>query len=180
METNKFITTSESTSPSTPPYPFLTTSSQTSPSRTLPTKPLNSVPPNACFPSSGSSSRTAFSMVRYRLQTLILVVRDAFAIGAESPLVLVAVSSPLGGLITGSIVERDSGSLRVRNKVEDCRYILDICEEACREEVLFDRILEDNSCDEECVSRAGLRAVAIDVEEGIALGLISSCCECCF
>jgi len=45
---------------------------------------------------------------------------------------------------------------------------LDICDEVCREEVLLDRILDDNSCEEDRLSRAGARVVAIEVEEGIA------------
>ena len=69
------------------------------------------------------------------------------------------VSSSPGGLITGRIVERDSGSRRVKKRDEDCRYILDIWEEACREE-------EESSC-EDRVSRVEERVVAIDVVEAI-------------
>lgn len=122
--TNRFITTSESTSPSTPPYPFFTTSSQTSPSRTFETSPLHSELPNACFPSSGSSSTAAFKIVRYKLHTFIRVVRLALDMGAGSGSAFV--SSDAGGVRTGRIVERDSGNRRVRKSVEDCRYILEI------------------------------------------------------
>jgi hypothetical protein len=165
-ETYKLITTSESTSPSTPPYPFLTTSSHTSPSRTLLTNALQSELPNACFPSSGSSSTTAFKIVRYKLQTFIRVVRDALAIGAGS-----FVSSGLGGVMTGRIVERDSGSRRVRKSVEDWRYIFEICDEVCRDEVLFDRdeIEEVRSCDEDNVSRVGARVVETEPVEVMVL-----------
>jgi len=117
--TNRFMTTSESTSPSTPPYPSLTTSSHTSPSLTFATKALHSALPNACFPSSGSNSAIALSIVRYRLQTFILVVRLAFEMGVGSKFALV--SSAVGGVMTGRMVERDSGSRRVRKSVEDCR-----------------------------------------------------------
>ena len=57
-------------------------------------------------------------MVRYKLQTFILVVREAFDIGAGST--TAPFTSP-GGLeeITGRIVERDSGSRRVKNSVDD-------------------------------------------------------------
>jgi hypothetical protein len=164
--THKLITTSESTSPSTPPYPFFTTSSQTSPSRTFVTKPLQSWPPKACFPSSGSSSTTAFNMVRYKLQTFIRVVRDAFEIGEGSGSAFV--SSEAGGVITGRIVDRDSGNRRVKNSCEDCRYILEIWEEACRvvdEE--RDEMDEVRSCEEVKVSLVGLRVVAMEPLEAI-------------
>jgi hypothetical protein len=119
--TNRFITTSESTSPSTPPYPFFTTSSHTSPSRTLLTSPLHSLLPNACLPSSGSSSTIAFSIVRYKLHTLILVVRLApREMGAGSGSAFGFVSSRAGGVMTGRIVESDSGRRRVRKSVDDC------------------------------------------------------------
>ncbi len=35
--------------------------------------------------------------------------------------------------MTGSIVDNDSGNRRVRNSVEACLYIFEICEEVCRE-----------------------------------------------
>lgn len=65
-------------------------------------------------------------------------MRDAFAIGAPSPLPS-ALSSAGGGVMTGRIVERDSGNRRVKKRVEACRYILEICDEACRELVELER-----------------------------------------
>lgn len=72
----------------------------------------------------------------YRVQTFILVFREALATGAGSVVVV-----PLGAcgcwdgdggvtVIRGVIVERASGSLRVRNKVEDCRYVFETYEAA--------------------------------------------------
>ncbi len=66
------------------------------------------------------------------------VVRDALAMGA-SPLIfeLIPFCSPLLGAsmpITGARVDKDSGSLRVRKRVEDWRYIFEIWE-PWREEV---------------------------------------------
>lgn len=66
-------------------------------------------------------------MVRYRLQTLILVVREAFATGAgsaEAP-----ESSSDGGVMRGRMVDRASGSRRVRKSVDAWRYVLDMCDE---------------------------------------------------
>jgi hypothetical protein len=76
----------------------------------------------------------AFNIVKYRLQTLILVVRDALATGAgsEAPFV-----SPAGGPTSGKMVVSASGKRRVRNKVDACRYVLEICD-AWRAEVLDD------------------------------------------
>jgi hypothetical protein len=73
--------------------------------------------------------------------------------------------------MTGRIVESDSGNRRVRKRVEDCRYIFEICDEVCREEVLFDRdeIEEVRSCDEDNVSRVGLRVVATELVEVMVL-----------
>lgn len=120
--TNRLITTSASTSPSIPRYPFCTTSSQTMPSRTLVTRLRHSCVPKAALPSSPSSSTIAFKIVRYKLQTLILVVREDLAIGAWSTTeVLPFESVVVGAVITGRIVDNDSGNRRVRNKVEDCR-----------------------------------------------------------
>jgi hypothetical protein len=62
--TNKLITTSASTSPSCPLYPFWTTSSQTVPSRALVAKARHLVLPKACLPSSNPSSMIEFSNVR--------------------------------------------------------------------------------------------------------------------
>ena len=82
--------------------------------------------------------------MRYRLQTFILVVRLAFEIGVGSRFALV--SSGAAGVITGRIVERDSGSRRVRKRVDDCRYILEIWEEACRElELVREEMDEERS-----------------------------------
>jgi len=104
-------------------------------------------------------------MVKYKLQTFIRVVRDALAIGAGSGVALV--SSGLGGVMTGRIVESDSGNRRVRKSVEDWRYIFEICDEVCRDEVLFDRdeIEEVRSCDEDNVSRVGARVVETEPVE---------------
>ncbi|EHK97120.1 hypothetical protein M7I_7130 [Glarea lozoyensis 74030] len=165
----------ESTSPSTPPYPFCTTSSHTSPSRTLVTSALQSELPNACFPSSGSSSTIAFKIVRYKLQTFILVVRLALDTGAGPFSALV--SSDSGGVMTGSIVDSDSGSLRVKNSVEDWRYIFDIWDDECREEADDadrEEIDEEISWDDDKVSLVGLRVVATEVFEAI-IARPSSC-----
>ena len=148
----------------------MTTSSQTSPSRTLLTKLLYSEPPNAAFPSSESSSKTAFNIVRYKLHTFILVVRLAVAIGALSSLLSVTVSSSLAaGVMTGRIVERDSGRRRVRKSVEACLYILEICEEVCRELDDSEDMEELRSCEEERVSLVGDKVVAIEVPDAIAI-----------
>lgn len=129
-ETNKFITTSASTSPSIPWYPFFTISSQTSPSLTLATSALKRLVPNACLPSAGSSSRIAFRIVRYRLQTLIRVVREALDIGASdfarSSGLVFSMSEEEDGVMTGRIVESDSGKRRVRKRVEAWRYVFEI------------------------------------------------------
>lgn len=93
-------------------------------------------------------------MVRYKLQTFIRVVFPALDIGAGSGLAFV--SSRGAGVITGRIVERDSGKRRVRKRVEACLYILEIWEEACRE-------LKEERDDIEEVRRVelvGLRVVA--------------------
>lgn len=103
-------------------------------------------------------------MVRYKLQTLTRVFRAAFAIGALSPLLSVTVSSSLGGLITGRIVESDSGNRRVKKRVDACLYIFEICEEACREvEEEREEIEDVRSWEEESVSRVGESVVAIEV-----------------
>jgi hypothetical protein len=80
--------------------------------------------------------------------------------------------------MTGSIVERDSGSRRVRKRVEDWRYILDIWDEECREEADDadrEEIDEEMSWDDDSVSLVGLRVVATEVFEAI-IGRPSSCC----
>lgn len=98
-------------------------------------------------------------MVRYKDQTLIRVVLLAFAIGAGSGVAFVSSASCVA--ITGKIVERDSGSRRVRKSVEDCRYILEICDEACREDVEFrEDIDEVSNCEDVGVSRVGASVVA--------------------
>ena len=56
--------------------------------------------------------------MRYKLQTLTRVVFPAFEMGAASGSALV--SSVGGGVITGRIVERDSGNRRVKKSVDDC------------------------------------------------------------
>ena len=57
-------------------------------------------------------------MVKYRLQTLTLVDRDAVAIGGGAPFAS-AVSD--GDAISGSTVDRASGKRRVKNNVEAWR-----------------------------------------------------------
>lgn len=78
----------------------------------------------------------ALRMAMYRVQTFILVFREALATGAGSVAVVVPLA-PLelpsgcwdgdGGVtvIRGVIVERASGSLRVRKRVDDCRYVFE-------------------------------------------------------
>jgi len=64
----------------------------------------------------------ALRMVRYKLHTLMRVVREALAIGAWSTmLVLPFESVTVGAVMTGRMVDNDSGSRRVRKSVEDCR-----------------------------------------------------------
>lgn len=105
-------------------------------------------------------------MVRYKLQTFIRVVRDAFEMGAGSGSAFV--SSEAAGVITGRIVDRDSGNRRVKNNCDDCRYILEIWEEACR---VLDEEREETddvrSCEEVKVSLVGLRVVAKEPLEAI-------------
>jgi hypothetical protein len=92
-------------------------------------------------------------------------VRLALAIGAGSG---VASASSVGwGVITGRIVERDSGNLRVRKSVDDCRYVLEICDEGCLEDMELRE--DDSSWDEVNVSRVGVRVVAMLPEEVIVL-----------
>jgi len=67
------------------------------------------------------------------------------------------------------MVESDSGSRRVRKRVEDWRYIFDICEEPCLEECR-EEIEEPRSCCEEVrVSRVGVRVVAMEPMEAIVV-----------
>jgi len=66
--------------------------------------------------------------VRYRLHTLILVVREDLATGAGSKVVPLG-SSDGGGVMSGRTVDRASGSRRVRKSVEDWRYVLEILDE---------------------------------------------------
>lgn len=63
----------------------------------------------------------ALRTVRYRLHSLTLVLREARAAGAGSPL-----STGSGGVMSGSRVDRASGRRRVRNSVEAWRYVLEI------------------------------------------------------
>ena len=65
----------------------------------------------------------AFKMVRYRLQTLTLVVRDARAIGAGSAAaeLFSASSEGGGGVIRGRTVDKASGSRRVKKRVDAWR-----------------------------------------------------------
>lgn len=100
-------------------------------------------------------------MVRYNDQTFILVVRLALATGASSE----GKSSEFGGVITGWMVERDSGSRRVRKSVDDCRYILEIWDEVCREEELEREEMEEVRR----LSRVGLRVVEIEPLEVMVL-----------
>lgn len=68
-------------------------------------------------------------------------------------------------------MDNDSGSRRVRKRVEACRYILDIWEEACREEVEFERGEPSNW--EEDKRSLVLLIVAVAVE-AIARGVFFS------
>lgn len=78
----------------------------------------------------------AFRMAMYNVQTLILVFREALATGAGSEVPLVPSECVDGGVINGKIVDRASGSRRVRNSVDDWRYVLEMEEaEAGRAEV---------------------------------------------
>jgi hypothetical protein len=110
-------------------------------------------------------------MVRYKLQTFIRVVRDAFEMGEGSRSAFV--SSEAGGVITGRIVDRDSGNRRVKNNCEDCRYILEIWEDACR---VLDEEREETddvrSCEEVKVSLVGLRVEAMEpLEAMVGIGI---------
>jgi len=61
-------------------------------------------------------------MVRYKLHTFIRVVLDALAIGAGSTLdVLPFKSCSTGAVITGKMVDNDSGKRRVKKSVDACR-----------------------------------------------------------
>lgn len=125
------------------------------------------------MPSSGSSSNIAFKIVRYKLQTFILVLRDAVAIGAKPP--DGPFSSAAGRVMTGKSVDNDSGSLRVRKRVEACRYIFVICEAACREEVELEREEIDEPSNWEEDSTLGVFNVAVAVAEpfvSIALAVL--------
>ncbi len=95
--------------------------------------PLHSWLPKASFPSFGSSSTIAFKIVRYRLQTFTLVVREALDTGAGSTTPWA--DSGLGGVMSGRRVDKASGSRRVRNSVDACRYVLEVFDEECRAEV---------------------------------------------
>ena len=125
----RFATTSASTLPSTPPYPIRTTSSHIDPSRAFAAMLLHCFVPNASFPSSGPSSIIAFRSVRYKLQTFILELRLASAIGAArsscscpslSPCGISSSSDGFGGVRIGSRVESASANRRVRKKSEAC------------------------------------------------------------
>jgi uncharacterized oligopeptide transporter (OPT) family protein len=67
---------------------------------------------------------------------LILVVRDPLAIGASAMMVVLPLLSvSVCAVMTGVIVESDSGNRRVRNSVELCLYIFEIWE-VCLEAVV--------------------------------------------
>lgn len=71
-------------------------------------------------------------------------------------------------MITGRMVDRDSGNRRVKNNWEDCRYTLEIWEEACRVvEEEREEMDDARSCEEVKVSLVGLRVVAIEPLEAI-------------
>jgi hypothetical protein len=75
-----------------------------------------------------------------------------------------------GGVMTGRIVDSDSGNRRVRNNVDACLYIFEICEEACLEEdPEFEReeMLEESNWDEDRVSRVGASVVAMEPLDAI-------------
>lgn len=91
------------------------------------------------------------------------VVLDAFAMGADSS------DSSEDAVMTGRIVDRDSGRRRVRNSVEDCRYILVIWDEPLRDDVGFERdgMEEESNWEDESVSLVGVIVVAIEASEAI-------------
>lgn len=71
-------------------------------------------------------------------------------------------------MITGRIVDKDSGNRRVRKSVDACRYILVICDEVWREEAEpSEEIEEESNCEDERVSLVGLRVVAMEPTEVI-------------
>lgn len=70
----------------------------------------------------------------YNVHTFILVFREALATGAGSVVPLAPSKCTDGGAIKGKTVESASGKRRVRNKVDDWRYALEM-EEAWRAEV---------------------------------------------
>ena len=72
-------------------------------------------------------------------------------------------------MITGMMVERDSGNRRVRKSWEDCLYILVIWEEACRLVEEREAMEDVRSCEEVKVSLVGLRVVAMEPFEAIAM-----------
>lgn len=82
---------------------------------------------------------------------MIRVVREARATGAGS-------LDSFSEVISGRIVVRASGSRRVRNNVEACRYVLDMCED-CFAELgdESDDIEEARTC---CGKRSDVGAVA--------------------
>lgn len=65
----------------------------------------------------------ASRMAIYKVQILVLVFREDLATGAGS--VMPSAECVGGGVISGRMVERASGSLRVRNNEDDCRYVLE-------------------------------------------------------
>ena len=69
--------------------------------------------------------------------------------------------------MTGRMVDRASGNRRVRNSVEACLYIFEICEEAWRELVVWREEIEVRSWEEVRVSLVGERVVAMEAEEVI-------------
>lgn len=71
----------------------------------------------------------------YRVHTLILVFLDALATGAGSVVPITASEGgAAGGVINGRIVVRASGKRRVKNSVEDWRYVLDTDDDEWRGE----------------------------------------------
>lgn len=61
----------------------------------------------------------ALRIARYSVHTLILVFREALATGAGSVVPLAPSEGAGGGVSSGKMVVRASGSRRVRKSVED-------------------------------------------------------------
>jgi len=112
----------------------------------------------------------AFSIVRYKVQTLILVDREARTTGAGS--VNPFASDPsVDGVIKGKTVDNASGNRRVRNSCDACRYVLEICDGATRELVdeTRDGIEVERTCDPKASEAVGLRVADNEPSNAIRL-----------